>query len=332
MKNKLSIKVPSIIGPLILISVSFLLYFYVIVNAYIISITIGFFVTLLLTGLTFQYIHEIKLSLNTRFIELNSENIFILLSVFVASSMTFFLSNNAGLGPVIASGLVGMLFALALSKYSVPAFCGSFVGMLAVELTSGYLNLLLATTIAGIVFILNKNSFNGLGGKLGTIAFCGSISMIYFTGQSPTSSEIYTGTTILIVILWATLGTILTYMFSVRLKLGPVIASSLFGLIGGILLPFLHPSLPGISAVFYAATFTGMSSQERFKNYFSIIFVGVITGIIFILSMPNLGGAGGKLGTIAFLSATSLSGVINLVKLIPHKNLMPSSKSPSYRS
>lgn len=54
-------------------------------------------------------------------------------------------------------------------------YCGAFVEMASKAYLTNYPSVLLAGTIAGIVYMLNEGNFRGFGGKLGTIAFTGCI-------------------------------------------------------------------------------------------------------------------------------------------------------------
>jgi hypothetical protein len=50
-----------------------------------------------------------------------------------------------------------------------------------------------------------------------------------------------------------------------------------------------------------------MSSKERIPNEFYMILTGIICAITFVYTFSYLGGAGGKLGTIAFGSVIVVS-------------------------
>lgn len=51
---------------------------------------------------------------------------------------------------------------------------------------------------------------------------------------------------------------------------------------------------------------------ERLPRIIHMLIVGLLTGVFYIYSMPLAGGAGGKLGTIAFGSVLVVSGYANL--------------------
>jgi hypothetical protein len=64
---------------------------------------------------------------------------------------------------------------LVIPDYAVPAYCGSFVGMTSIQLLFSHGELALAVVIAAVIYVLTACTFAGIGGKLGTIAFAGSM-------------------------------------------------------------------------------------------------------------------------------------------------------------
>lgn len=103
--------------------------------------------------------------------------------VLVGGISTYYLSIEMKLGAIIAASLIGFLASFIpsfikspLSK-SAPAaiYCGSFVGMCSPMIAPNYTFVALASLFSGGVFLLVKNDLNGIGGKLGTIAFSGVI-------------------------------------------------------------------------------------------------------------------------------------------------------------
>lgn len=222
---------------------------------------------------------------------------------------TYWISEHLNLGPVAGSALVGLMGALVSPAYAVSIYCGSFVGMSSAALLASLPELLLAGSICGLVFVLAEDTLNGLGGKLGTIAFSGTL----LTGLGLKRQFLITPVPgpglAWQIILWATLAAIFTYWLSMSLKHGPVLASSAVGLMGGLLLPALFPENGSLLAVVViCASFTGMSSSKRFASPWPMIAAGLITGFIFLYSLPVFGGTGGKLGSIAFGSSLAVWG------------------------
>ena len=92
------------------------------------------------------------------------------------------LNFNYGLGSVLSAGIIGTLGSLVpifnkqssyLKKLPGAIYCGVFVGMSSNTITPTIGIVLSAGVIAGLFFLLSKNLFIGIGGKLGTMAFLG---------------------------------------------------------------------------------------------------------------------------------------------------------------
>lgn len=230
---------------------------------------------------------------------------------------TYVLSCDLGLGAVVAAGLIGLLGALIFPDQAVPIYCGAFVGMVSPELLDNLSHVLIAAVIAGIVFDLSTGVLDGFGGKLGTIAFTGTVITPLLLQCEFCPAELPSGPVAWQIIVVSVLAAVGTYWLSVTLEHGAVVGSAVVGIAGGLLLPAVAPEVGGLLAVVaICASFTGMSSPKRIPNFFWMTLAGLVTGIVFIYSQPVLGGAGGKLGTLAFGSAMvsySLRGLLERI-------------------
>jgi hypothetical protein len=199
--------------------------------------------------------------------------------------------------------------ALVVPGLAVPAYCGAFVGMTSARLFSAYGDLCLAAAIAGAVYLLTQRSFQGYGGKLGTIAFCGTFVTGFGLKREFLLTPFPALELIAPILLCAVLATAFTFYLSVTLDHGAVLASGGTALIGGLILPNLFPAEVGdtLAVMATCASFAAMSSPGRITNWWAVLAMGLFTGMIYILSMPLAGGAGGKLGTISFGIAISIS-------------------------
>ena len=240
-----------------------------------------------------------------------------LLTIFAlgaANWLTFVLNHSAGMGAVVASAVVGLAGGILFPKYGAAIYCGSFVGMSSTAILPGAFALLISSLIAGGVFVMSEHTLNGIGGKLGTIAFIGSV----ITGlafQIPfSSSPLPRFDVAWYVVILCVLAALLTWALGNHLGLGAVVASALVGLAGGLILPRIFPAHGELLAVaVFCASFTGMSSSERFSAVMMMI-AGLLTGIIFFLSLSVFGGAGGKLGMIAFSASLATLGYQQMAK------------------
>lgn len=270
-------------------------------------------------GVIYEYYNELRgffsKKRELRFFELKNA---ISLGILVISAfLTYFFSANLSFGPVIAAGIVGIFSVLIVKKYSVAAYCGAFVGMVSCDLSQGYWFLTVASLVAGLVYILSLKSFDGAGGKLGTIAFTGCLLSTLLFGRTLLSDTVSGFDTMVFITLYSVIGAILTYIINVRITKDPVLSSSLVGIIAGISLPVIHSQGGDTFAVVaICASFAGMSSKKRLPNEYFVVLAGLFTAVVFILSAPHMGGAGGKLGTIAFGSVLAVSGLHSMYSRI----------------
>lgn len=97
------------------------------------------------------------------------------------------------------------------------------------------------------------------------------------------------------------LGAICTYYLNHNFSLGAVVASSLIGIIAGLL-------LPKFAVPIYCGSFAGMVSSLLASDTLSLITIGVFAGILFVAGTETFKGFGGKLGATAYF-ATLLSSI-----------------------
>ncbi len=240
-------------------------------------------------------------------------NLWDFLAVFVGALFAFTLCHDIGLGAVVAASLVAIMAQLIFPEFAIPAYCGAFVGMTSNNLLYTHTELALAAFVAGLIYLATKPAFAGYGGKLGTIALIGTVITGLGLSREFVITPIRDWQTNLLIILIALIATPLTFYLNVYKKNGPVMASALVGLTGGLILPILFPETgQTLAVVMICASFTGMSAAKRCLRFWHIVPAGLVTGIIFIYSAPLLGGAGGKLGTIAFSSVLSFCGYLSL--------------------
>ncbi len=244
------------------------------------------------------------------------------LAVTVGSLLTVFIANRVGLGVVVASSLVGFGAALLFPKWAAAAFCGSFVGMLSPESFPTLPQLLLATFAAAALFWAGAPVFVGFGGKLGTTAFFGCVVAAWFTNAPLLEAPLPSRQIALLILFVAALSSAGAYVLSVRCKLGPVMGSALVGLFAGLVFPWLPVWMNGplLAVVAFCASFAGMANTERMPTESHALLAGLIAGGVFVFASPSLGGAGGKLGTIAFASTLAAKPVGDLLFLLarPH--------------
>ena len=240
-------------------------------------------------------------------------------AVVVGGGLTCLLSLNLGLGPVVAASLVGIIAHLEVPKYGVPVYTGAFVGMTSNALLFNRYEVIIASVVAGIVFILARKLFPGVGGKLGTTALIGVTVTGLILGRQFIVTPMFDARTNGLIILVAVIATPLTFYLNCIKGHGPVLASAFVGLLAGLLLPNLLPDYGAtLAVVAICASFGGMSNQLRCPHIWMLAEAGLFTGVVFVYSTPLLGGAGGKLGTIAFGSILATHGYLLLYRRFSH--------------
>lgn len=98
-------------------------------------------------------------------------DLLILVITILAALITFYIHHELGLGPFIASGLVGVIAALVLSpEKAAAAYTASFVGMSAQSVLPAMHIVVFAGLIIGGLVIITRPVFAGWGGKGGITA------------------------------------------------------------------------------------------------------------------------------------------------------------------
>ena len=112
------------------------------------------------------------------------------------------------------------------------------------------------------------------------------------------------------ILLVAVLATSLTYTIIFKLKKGPVLASALVTLTSGLLLPYVFPEKGVLLAtVATAGSYAAMVSKDKFPRLLDMVFVGLICGLVFILTQEVFVGVGRRLGSIAAISCFTWLGI-----------------------
>jgi len=107
-----------------------------------------------------------------------------------------------------------------------------------------------------------------------------------------------------------------TYLVSVQLDHGPVVASAVVGLAAGLVCPPLFAAGDAVAAVAFCASFAGMATPERIPGPGAMLLAGGTAGVAFVGAAPYFVGFGGKLGTIAFAACLVTAGALSLGRLL----------------
>ncbi len=275
----------------------------------------GILILVILIGTLIAIIKEgITLKGSDIHFQLTKSSLFSFLGLVIGALLTYTLAHDFGLGAVVAACLVGVFANLLFREYEVPVYCGAFVGMSSTGLFFSHFELLIAAIIAGLVFIIVGNVFKGFGGKLGTVAFIGTLAAGLGLAREFVFAPLPNFNTIVMILLASMIFTPLTYYLNVKKQHGPVMASAIIGLAGGLILPIVFPENGDfLAVVVICASFIGMTLKYRCVTLWQMVVAGLILGIVVIYSTPLLVGAGGKLGTIAMIAILCICGYQSLI-------------------
>jgi hypothetical protein len=229
-----------------------------------------------------------------------------ILVVVIGALATFYLA-KAGMSAVLASSLIGIVGSWLFKRYEIEIFTGSFVGMSSVIFFTDS-GIIIASLIASIAYLMGKNVFVGIGGKLGSSAFIGTLLVALFVGVDVWNLDIAMINTslplwfVVITLLFSALASVATSQLAQRYFKGSVVlGSSVVGILGYIISLSIGTFSGLFAGTIFAASFAGMSQIKVLKNPLYFAIAGLFTAIIFLASSTYFLGLGGKMGTSAFI-------------------------------
>lgn len=101
----------------------------------------------------------------------------------VGALFTFVFSTRLGMGPVVASALVGLIGSQVVKdREQLIMYLGAFVGMSSIVLFPSLTPLVGAGILGGLLFELTDECWVGVGGRLGTIAAASVVVVLSLIG------------------------------------------------------------------------------------------------------------------------------------------------------
>ena len=243
------------------------------------------------------------------------------------------LTRGASASVVLATALVGAaggaLEAAGRSRHrwqgvAAPVYCGAFAGMTSQLVLGHPAWVVLAGGLAGLVLSVLSDSWSGIGGKLGTIAFLGGLgatglALVFGAIGAGAPLHAFTGVERWLVLIASLLSPLLTHRLSYYWGFGVVLGSSLPSMLVALLLALLPPSLelaPGpLAAMWLGASFVGMTAPERLapRPLPLLLAMGLLFALLSFSFAPRLAGIGGDLGATAAVSVFAMLGARVLV-------------------
>lgn len=231
-----------------------------------------------------------------------------------------------GFSPVLAAALVGLAGGLvgtrwkAAGSLAAPLYCGSFAGMTSPLVLVGIEWVALAGLLAGVLFSMLRSSWDGVGGKLGLLAFVGVVgatSLAHLVGvRGPGASLGELGAADLVaVLLSAASGTASTHRVRTRLNASPVLASSATTAVFALVLAAIEPDLPFAAApaaiAWFGGSFIAMSATGFVARARRVLPLAAGLYALFQAGFePMLAGLGGDFGATAAISVLAVVGTL----------------------
>ena len=225
--------------------------------------------------------------------------------ILVGALLTYAIGINTN--SVFAAALIGIIFSIIFPKYATPTYVGAFIGMSSVEILPSLLFLTGASIISGFIWLAFSKKLPKFGGKAGFIAFLGvliiNIPLIFEKQLNvPVHIEMEMILAVIFVAIIATKATFhIRDKLKDKIKSDAVLGSAIVGFLFGVTRIFF-PQTAIFSEVAFASSFAGMTSFNLVKKKSYKILIGLIVGLVFLISTSFFQGFGGKLGTIAFIS------------------------------
>jgi hypothetical protein len=252
----------------------------------------------------------------------------------LAAFVVLGLSRGGGLSVVLAVGLVGTAGGLMEAavrprhRYQGMAatlYCGAFAGMTSELVLHHPAWVLLSGALGGLLLSVLANSWQGIGGKLGTIAFLAGLSTLAVatvSGANGPGAPLHTFTEAErgLVLILSLLSPLLTYALSHSLGFGVVLGSALPSLLVAIALSGLPASLglasAPLAAAWLGASFVGMTAPERLGPHPLplLLAMGLLFALLDLVFEPRLAGLGGDLGATAAVSVFAVLGARALLR------------------
>ncbi len=226
--------------------------------------------------------------------------------------LTYLMARQLDLSAVVASSFIGLLGFFLLKKYSVAIYCGSFAGMVS-SFLFGYGEVAMIALTCGLLFMVLKPVFKGMGGKLGTTAFMSTI--LVATIFQKDFMIVVNDLNLFRLIVVSLLGTIIPFYIQHHFKQSPVFASALPSLIFALIMIYLVQDYVTCTVVFFSASFIAMSSKQRLPNIYYLIIGGLVHAVLFHVYFEHYNGLGGKLGLMALTSVVITIGIKYLYNL-----------------
>ncbi len=252
----------------------------------------------------FKFVRQIKLSSEDfLFADLIKSMLVVILNVMATHLVAVYFQTTT----IFAASLVCVISAYTIPSRQPEAYSGSCGGMIGAYLSSHWSIALLVGIMTGLVYILFKPYFLGVGGRGGSLPYTATILTIRLLLNLNTESSTPMNQEFILPAFF-TLVTVafLTYLLHKNNILSVVKAAMVVSLVLTLVIPLDYYS---ITTAMFAGTIVGMTLEERLDGYLHLLVICLICFLLFVPSFHILDGIGGKLGMLCLVSYYSSNGL-----------------------
>lgn len=242
-----------------------------------------------------------------------------------------------GLAAVLVASLVGVaaaLFSVAhgrLANVAVPLYCGAFAGMTSELVLADWPSLAIAGLLAGLLVSLLRATWDGVGGKLGLLAFAGVFLMSLIARALGTIGD---GAPVLALerpdrfalIAVPPIAATITWLLRHR-GLTPVMASAAPTAVFTLVLLALDDNTPvgdwmpfaftPLCVAWFGGSFIGMTAPGRTGGrLWPLLIAATLFGVLQIGFKPTIAGFGGDFGATAAVAVLATLGMLEIVRRV----------------
>ena len=227
--------------------------------------------------------------------------------VIVSSALiTYFFTEIFNTTTIFSASLICVIYTYVFPNNQPEAYSGTVAGMIGAYLCGDWVVVLTTAVTTGLVFILFKPYFKGVGGRGGSIPYVATTLVVRLIFQLKPRQQVpiepeYIIPAFFTIILVA----FLTYILQEKEILTIVRSAMILAFIFSIIIPNEYYT---ITIAMFAGTVIGMSASERIENYLHLFLIILFCFVLFIPSFHILDGIGGKLGILCFVSYYASQG------------------------
>ena len=224
-----------------------------------------------------------------------------------------------------AMGVVAALLSLVhgrLAMAAAPIYCGAFAGMTSALVLADWLSVAVSGLLAGLFVSVLRASWEGIGGKLGLLAFGGvfivvaGARLLGTMGAGAPLLDLSPADRIAIILTPVVAATV-TWALRHR-GVSPVLASaSLTAVFTLVMLSFDHVVFDAtpLCIAWFGGSFIGMTAPDRIGGrLWPLLVAAVLFGVLQIGFKPTVAGFGGDFGATAAIAVLATIGLVEIAR------------------